>query len=114
MKNKQIILIRHAEAAASWGTSNPDPGLSNIGKKQAKPAIRIQWIHVVENGMAHHFDFGTTLDAFASLEQKGLGLEKTLLFLAEKQPAAVQHLVEYLGNEQQKSIETFAVGLNST
>jgi len=36
LKNKQIILIRHAEAAASWGTSNPDPGLSNIGKKQAK------------------------------------------------------------------------------
>ena len=93
---------------------HPFNPLLNIGKKQAKPAIRIQWIHVVENGMAHHFDFGTTLDAFASLEQKGLGLEKTLLFLAEKQPAAVQHLVEYLGNEQQKSIETYSTTIELT
>ena len=41
------------------------------------------------------------------MEEKGLGLEKTLLFLAEKYPIAVQHLIEYLGNEQQKSIETY-------
>ncbi|MGB1205778.1 MAG: McrB family protein [Chitinophagales bacterium] len=87
---------------------HPFNPLLSVGKKQAKPAIRIQWVHLLEKGEAHNFDFGTTLDAFASLEQKGLGLEKTLLFLQEKHPVAVQNLLEYLGNEQQKSIETYS------
>ena len=86
---------------------HPFNPLLNIGKKQAKPAIRIQWIHLLEKGETHDFELGATLDAFASLEEKGLGLEKTLLFLAEKYPIAVQHLIEYLRNEQQKSIENF-------
>jgi len=30
-----ILLIRHAEAAASWGT-HPDPGLSDLGQAQAE------------------------------------------------------------------------------
>lgn len=32
-----IYLVRHGEAAASWG-NHPDPGLSELGHKQAKAA----------------------------------------------------------------------------
>ena len=32
-----IYLVRHGEAAASWG-NHPDPGLSELGHKQAEAA----------------------------------------------------------------------------
>ena len=35
MAEVEIILIRHGEAASSWG-DDPDPGLSNLGKSQAE------------------------------------------------------------------------------
>ncbi|KCZ96773.1 phosphoglycerate mutase [Hyphomonas polymorpha PS728] len=35
-----IFLIRHGEAAASWG-DHPDPGLSDLGKGQAEAASEI-------------------------------------------------------------------------
>ena len=35
-----IFLIRHGEAAASWG-DHPDPGLSDLGKGQAEAAAEI-------------------------------------------------------------------------
>ena len=35
MTEVEIILIRHGEAASSWG-DDPDPGLSNLGKDQAE------------------------------------------------------------------------------
>ena len=35
-----IFLIRHGEAAASWG-DHPDPGLSDLGKAQAEAAAEI-------------------------------------------------------------------------
>jgi broad specificity phosphatase PhoE len=34
-----IFLVRHGEAAASWGES-PDPGLSQLGQQQAEAAAR--------------------------------------------------------------------------
>ena len=33
--SRQVILVRHGEAAASWGQS-PDPGLSELGQQQAE------------------------------------------------------------------------------
>lgn len=33
----KIILVRHGQAAASWGT-DPDPGLSELGQQQARHA----------------------------------------------------------------------------
>ena len=38
MTEVEIILIRHGEAASSWG-DDPDPGLSNLGKSQSE-AVR--------------------------------------------------------------------------
>ena len=38
MAEVEIILIRHGEAASSWG-DDPDPGLSNLGKSQSE-AVR--------------------------------------------------------------------------
>ena len=35
MAEVEIILIRHGEAASSWG-DDLDPGLSNLGKSQAE------------------------------------------------------------------------------
>lgn len=40
-----IYLVRHGEAAASWG-DHPDPGLSDLGHKQAAAAARI----LIESG----------------------------------------------------------------
>ena len=34
----RIRLIRHGEAAASWGAGEPDPGLSDAGRVQARAA----------------------------------------------------------------------------
>lgn len=38
-KSKRIYLVRHGEAAASWGQS-ADPGLSELGREQARQAAR--------------------------------------------------------------------------
>jgi len=35
-----IFLVRHGEAAASWGES-PDPGLSELGRRQAEVAAAL-------------------------------------------------------------------------
>ena len=35
-----IYLVRHGQAAASWG-EHPDPGLSDLGRTQAKHAAEI-------------------------------------------------------------------------
>ena len=40
-----LFLIRHGEAAASWGES-PDPGLSDLGQQQAEKAAEALQQHV--------------------------------------------------------------------
>jgi probable phosphoglycerate mutase len=39
MRGHRIYLVRHGEAAASWGQS-PDPGLSELGRRQAEAVGR--------------------------------------------------------------------------
>ncbi|MGE0045617.1 MAG: histidine phosphatase family protein, partial [Hyphomonadaceae bacterium] len=34
----RLYLIRHAEPAATWGGSDPNPGLSELGRAQAADA----------------------------------------------------------------------------
>jgi len=37
----RLFLIRHAEPAASWGGAESDPGLTDLGRAQAKAAARV-------------------------------------------------------------------------
>ena len=48
MANRNILLIRHGEAAASWDIEN-DPGLSNNGRKQAVLLVDEPLLQNLEN-----------------------------------------------------------------
>ena len=48
MANRNILLIRHGEAAASWDKEN-DPGLSNNGRKQAELLVDEPLLQNLEN-----------------------------------------------------------------
>lgn len=57
-----IYLVRHGEAAASWG-SHPDPGLSDAGKEQAKAVANAlmgeQITHAITSPMARCQETGS-------------------------------------------------------
>ena len=41
----ELFLVRHGEAAASWGEA-PDPGLSELGQQQAEAAAKLLGQHI--------------------------------------------------------------------
>lgn len=46
----EIFLVRHGEAAASWGES-PDPGLSVLGRQQAEDTAQLLMQYVGEDAL---------------------------------------------------------------
>lgn len=120
MKNKQIILIRHAEAAASWGTSNPDPGLSNIGKKQAKilrkHLTNVDGFKVISSPMARALQTcQIALDiplkniqinaTFSEIPSSNINTEDKSLWLQKISQASVRNLPNNLQNWFERIIE---------
>jgi len=48
MSEINLLLIRHGEAAESWGT-HPDPGLSELGIKQSKSLLNNKMLELLDS-----------------------------------------------------------------
>ena len=89
-----IYLIRHGEAAATWG-AHPDPGLSDTGREQAKAvAARLSRLgirQVVTSPMARCQE---TAQAFSALSGLELAIEPAVTEIPT--PPAIEDRVSWL------------------
>jgi len=80
----------------------------DIGKEQAQPAIRVEWVHQLDEPMPHDFDIKSiNPDTFALLEQLGFSLLSSLQFLSRSFPKVLANLAELLSSDYKKTPEIY-------